>query len=62
MKMLQDKKINYVDVGTRSLETRRGRLLLIDGEEDVVERRDSIFRYDAPSCGAATLPSRFRAA
>ena len=46
--------------GYRKLE--RGNCLMIGGEEEVVERLDPNFRYDAPSCGAAPSPSRSRSA
>jgi 6-phosphogluconate dehydrogenase len=54
MKMLREKKIHYVDVGTSGgvwgLE--RGYCLMIGGERHVAERLDPIFRTLAPGLGA----------
>ena len=53
MKMLRERKIHYVDVGTSGgvwgLE--RGYCLMIGGEQAVVERLDPIFRTLAPGMG-----------
>jgi 6-phosphogluconate dehydrogenase len=54
MRMLREKRIHYVDVGTSGgvwgLE--RGYCLMIGGERDVVERLDPIFRTLAPGRGS----------
>ncbi len=56
MKVLREKRIHYVDVGTSGgvwgLE--RGYCLMIGGERDVVARLDPIFRTLAP--GQGTIP------
>ena len=56
MKMLREKQIHYVDVGTSGgvwgLE--RGYCLMIGGERAVVERLDPVFRTLAPGLG--TVP------
>jgi len=54
MKVLRDKRIHYVDVGTSGgvwgLE--RGYCLMIGGERDVVERLEPIFKTLAPGKGS----------
>ncbi len=58
MKMLREKQIHYVDVGTSGgvWGHERGYCLMIGGERAVVERLDPVFRTLAPGLGTVPRP------